>query len=450
MEQSNSDSFCLDTGFSNFDVNAAVLYSGRCNEILGPAFLVREAYESGDLATLWTKLYKQSLDKPAQSAALLDMSTVLLVSGQRELGLIAQKNALKIGKDYLKVFGAGNGLRVLAIMAPGDLMSNTPIDFLLRDSNFRLIQHFVDENTTSLSDLPEHDIVFVAIAESGENALILKRINNMLKSIDAPIVNNAPVAIAKLTRDGVASMFKNSGSIFSPDTDVVTRDNLVKIAQCQSDSAIGGFGISCPFIVRPVGTHAGFGMKKIDTLSELSEFLELIEGDQFYVCPFVDYCNADGMFRKYRIAFIDRKPFPCHLAISKNWMIHYLNAEMDLHAERRAEEADWFSDFEMMAELHAETFAELCATVNLDYFVIDCAFLENGKLLLFEVDVGMIVHDMDSIEMFPYKKPAMTTLFAAFQAMLLEKLSKSIGGDPTFLKSRTHRSTRTELELVHD
>jgi hypothetical protein len=35
-------------------------------------------------------------------------------------------------------------------------------------------------------------------------------------------------------------------------------------------------------------------------------------------------------------------------------------------------------------------------------------------LLIFEVDVAMIVHDMDDEGLFPYKKPAMQKLFAGF------------------------------------
>ena len=52
--------------------------------------------------------------------------------------------------------------------------------------------------------------------------------------------------------------------------------------------------------------------------------------------------------------------------------------------------------------------------LGLDYFAIDCAECPNGSLLLFEADVAMIVHDMDPVDMFPYKKPAMKRLLGAF------------------------------------
>jgi hypothetical protein len=46
--------------------------------------------------------------------------------------------------------------------------------------------------------------------------------------------------------------------------------------------------------------------------------------------------------------------------------------------------------------------------------------MPDGRLLVFEADVAMIVHDMDSELVFPYKKPAMRKLFRAFHDALAE------------------------------
>ena len=59
--------------------------------------------------------------------------------------------------------------------------------------------------------------------------------------------------------------------------------------------------------------------------------------------------------------------------------------------------------------------------VGLDYFGIDCAETPDGRLLLFEGDIAMIVHAMDSPEIFPYKPPQMQKIFAAFRALLQAK-----------------------------
>ncbi len=47
----------------------------------------------------------------------------------------------------------------------GDFMTNTPIEFLLEDSDTTLLLAYVDAETKSLDDLPPHDIAFVAVGD---------------------------------------------------------------------------------------------------------------------------------------------------------------------------------------------------------------------------------------------------------------------------------------------
>ena len=44
---------------------------------------------------------------------------------------------------------------------------------------------------------------------------------------------------------------------------------------------------------------------------------------------------------------------------------------------------------------HAAALADIDARIGLDYFGIDCAETPDGRLLVFEVDIAMIVHAMD-------------------------------------------------------
>lgn len=83
-------------------------------------------------------------------------------------------------------------------------------------------------------------------------------------------------------------------------------------------------------------------------------------------------------------------------------------------------------DFEtVFAVRHAAAFGELTQRLGLDYFGIDCAEMPDGRLLVFEIDVAMIVHDLDSAETFPYKPAAMKRLFEAFLDLL--RLRASLG-----------------------
>ena len=81
---------------------------------------------------------------------------------------------------------------------------------------------------------------------------------------------------------------------------------------------------------------------------------------------------------------------------------------------------------ETSAPRHAQAFAALHAALGLDYFAIDCAELPDGRLLLFEADVAMILHAMDSETLYPYKRAPMLRLFAAFQAHLAQLAARRI------------------------
>ena len=59
--------------------------------------------------------------------------------------------------------------------------------------------------------------------------------------------------------------------------------------------------------------------------------------------------------------------------------------------------------------------------IGLDYFAIDCGVMPDGRLVLFEADIAMIVHAMDPPDLFPYKAPQMRKVFDAFRAMLLSR-----------------------------
>jgi hypothetical protein len=155
------------------------------------------------------------------------------------------------------------------------------------------------------------------------------------------------------------------------------------------------------------------------SIADLAAYLPTQAADAFYISPFIDYSGPDGRFTKLRIVQIDGRPFASHLAVSDHWIVHYLSAGMAEDPAKRAIEAEWMATFDTdFARRYAPAFAALHAKVGLDYFGYDCAELLDGRLLLFELDVAMVVHDMDSAETYPYKKPAMRKLFDAFLAMV--------------------------------
>ena len=94
----------------------------------------------------------------------------------------------------------------------------------------------------------------------------------------------------------------------------------------------------CPFLLRTPGFHNGQNFFKIENADDLKEALEKLPGREFTVMQFLDGRAADGKVRKYRVMLINGEIFPLHLAISQEWKVHYVAAEMSGHPEHLAED----------------------------------------------------------------------------------------------------------------
>lgn len=382
---------------------------------LGQAAILRKVYEQADLGPLANLLAERA--GPRDPAAALDLSTLLMTQGgaMAAEGQAMQRAAARFQRSYEIPHGAATGPRILALVTPGDFMSNTPIDFLLAGTDAVLILHFVDAETESLADLPPHDVAFMAVGEGPENAAVLANLSRLLRDVPGPVLNRAPEVVQRLSRDRVSEMLQGIPGLVCPPTRRSARPLLEAAART-------GRFFDYPSILRPLGSHAGHGLARVMERAELAAYLALNPDDEFYVTPFVDYRDATGHFAKARVVMIGGRPYASHLAVSDHWMVHYLNAAMETNAPRLAAEAAWMADFDAgFAQRHAAALSAVADRLGLDYFGLDCAELTDGSLLVFEVDVAMIVHDMDSEELFPYKKPAMRKLFDAFVALCSER-----------------------------
>ena len=391
--------------------------------LIGVARLMRRAFLQQDLAPLGAALLARAQANPFDANALLDCSTVLQLTGERELALAVQAQAIEIQSLYsLPAAHAsssfGPGLRLLVIMGPGDLMANTPIEFLIEDADVALDMLYLTLQSPLPALVPDHDVMLVAVAESDANAPLLARLVDIVADWPRPVVT-LPANLALLSRDGVCAALRDVAGLEMPVTARLERATLQALAlgAVAVDALLPGDDF--PLIVRPIGSHAGINLEKISDGAALAAYLEQVAGERFYLSRFVDYRSPDGQFRKYRIALIDGQPCLCHFAVSAHWMIHYLNAGMTESVAKRAEEAACMANFDQQFALrHAPALQAIHERMGLPYLGIDCAETGAGDLLIFEVDNAMVVHAMDDAVMFPYKKPAMQKVFTAFRQML--------------------------------
>jgi glutathione synthase/RimK-type ligase-like ATP-grasp enzyme len=397
--------------------SAAIPYA----PLIGVAPLMRRAFMKEDLGPLGKVLLARAEQHPDDANAYLDFSTVLQLSGERGIALAVQGQAIAIRQLYslpAKRPDSGPGLKLLVLMGPGDLMSNTPVEFLVEDSDVALDLIYLTLETDWPEQVPEHDVMLVAVAESDANKPLLARLVDFVKDWPRPVIN-LPEKIAVLTRNGVCAALQGIPGVEMPVTTRAERASVAALAagELSVESLLPGDDF--PLIVRPIGSHAGHDLEKMEQPAALAGYLEQVGAERFYLSRFVDYSSADGQFRKYRIALIEGKSYICHFAVSSHWMVHYLNAGMSESATKRAEEADIMAHFDQQFALrHAEALRAIGQRMGMPYLGIDCAETHAGALLIFEVDNAMVVHGMDPEDMYPYKKPAMQKVFTAFRAML--------------------------------
>jgi glutathione synthase/RimK-type ligase-like ATP-grasp enzyme len=394
--------------------------------LIGLAPLMRQAFSGIDLRPFGARLVERAKANPNDANTLMDLSTVLQLTGNREVALAAQAQALKLQQHYrLATASAAASIKLLAIVSAGDLMANTPVEFLVEGGDVALDLLFIDTDLLLPPELPAHDLVFVAIGESDHNRPLLKHIEERSQDWSRPLLN-APDRIAHLTRNGACALLHGAHGIEMPLSVRIARSLLDQVTTGRLALSSILPGGEFPLIVRPVGSHAGHDLDKLEEAQALAAYLAATPAEEFYISRFIDYRSSDGLFRKYRIMLIDGRPYICHMAISTHWMIHYLNAGMAESAEKRAEEARFMASFDLgFALRHAHAFQSVTELLKLDYVGLDCAETHDGQLLIFEADSDMIVHEMDPVDMFPYKQPAMRKIFDAFHAMLVSRLNRA-------------------------
>ncbi|TPQ39028.1 hypothetical protein C2U70_07765 [Bradyrhizobium guangdongense] len=386
---------------------------------IGFARLTHQAFDGVDLRPLRDRLVAKIADGTAQAGEGLDLSLIAQLLGDKEAGLAIQAEVLAFHQLFRSPCAVTKpALRVLALAAAIDMGGNTPIEFLIEGSEIELLTLYVVKDVGLPEPLPDHDVAIVVASDSEECREALASIDSAASRWPRPLLNR-PDRIANLDRDKLHRLLRGIPGLEIPATVCATRAQLTALSleEIWCEDIVGE--LRYPIIVRPRGTHAGVGLAKVDDATMLVDYLAAHEQQEFFVARFVDYASGDGLFRKYRLAMVDGKPYACHMAIADRWDIWYLNAYMAFSEEKRAEEQAFMRDFDVaFGHRHRAALEEMSRRVGLDYFTVDCAENRNGELLIFEADNTAVVHNMDSPDVFPYKQPQMRKIFAAFTAML--------------------------------
>ncbi|MGA9865206.1 MAG: tetratricopeptide repeat protein [Acetobacteraceae bacterium] len=346
----------------------------------------------------------------------LELSPDLAVAHRNLAGMLARTRPAEArahrdwGYRRQQVFiaAATRPRRTVLVLCGADA-TNVPLAYLLPRETCTLIKWFIEYAPPGqASTLPAYDFVFNGIGDADFAAAAAVPMARFLADCRRPFLNH-PARIARTGRGDQGNLYAALAAVAVP--------RVLRLAPGEDVArAMRSAGLEPPVIVRPIGSHGGEDARLITSWADLEEGAGLHQGA--YVTEFVDSRGADGLFRKYRAIFVDRAPYPYHLAVSHQWLVHYWTADMPATAAYREEEQRFLEDPEAAIGIPAmRALTAIGARLDLDYAGIDFAILPDGRLLVFEANATMLVHAEES-EMFAYKNPAARRIRDAFEAML--------------------------------
>lgn len=304
--------------------------------------------------------------------------------------------------------GDGEPCSVLLLVSAAG--GNVPTQNLLDPARFA-VSVLVVEAHTAETVLPPHDLVFNAVGDADLCATGLDAVEAVLARTEAPVIN-PPQRVRPTGRAAIASRLAGLTGVRAPKVALVAREAVAGAAKT----------FSWPLLVRSPGYHTGRNFLMVEAPHALDAAVASLPGRELLLIEWLDARDAAGLSRKYRVMAIDGRLYPLHLALSRNWKVHYFTADMAEAQDHRALEADFLADMagtlgpKAMAGLEAITGA-----LGLDYAGIDFGLGPDGEVLLFEANATMVVNPPDADPRWDYRRAPVRAILDAAREMLLAR-----------------------------
>ena len=402
------------------DLERMAVTEPLCADRVGMARLAKMAFDGNDLRPLWRGLIGKLVDGTAEAGEGLDLSLIAQLLGDKPAGLAIQREVLASHQLFRSPCAARQPrLRVLALAAATDMGSNTPIEFLLEESGIELLMLYVIPEVELPAPLPDHDVAIVIASDSEDCRDALRKIDEAAARWPRPLLN-PPRLVGNLDRDKLHQLLRGIEGLDIPATVAVTRAQLSDVARVgRLRFAAIAAELEFPLIV----AAARFACGRWPCQARRSRRARPISGGargsrNSSSSRFVNYASEDGLFRKYRVVFVDGRPYACHMAIADRWDIWYLNAGMSDSAAKRLEEETFMRTFDIgFRPTSSARAGGARRTDRARLFHHRLRRDERRSLLIFEADNTAVVHNMDPPGV-SYKAPHMRKIFDAFAAML--------------------------------
>ena len=305
----------------------------------------------------------------------------------------------------------------------------TPIEKLIDDRVFEthvLVADFYDKKRP----LPPHRFVFNGIGDCDVAAEALTAAEELLTQTSAPVLN-LPAAVWASSRMEAARRLSDVPGLITP---AIARLPYAALAGRDGVAALAEKGFRFPLLLRAPGFHMGRHFVRVDSAEALSTAVAALPGAgraeaELLAIEYLDAQRADGWTRKYRVMMVGGELYPLHLALSRDWKIHYFSADMAENAENRAEDAEFLANMPgVLGKKGMETLRGVQARLGLDYGGIDFGLNERGEILLFEANSTMVVEQPVGDERWDYRRRAVERIHGAVHDLLIRAGTDSRGG----------------------
>jgi Tfp pilus assembly protein PilF len=295
---------------------------------------------------------------------------------------------------------------------------NTPFRNLLPAQVNSLITWHIDYAThEQQAALPPFDLAFNALGNADWTGEGFDRAASFARQCAQPLLN-APERIARTRRDMMPALLAGIPDVAAAP---VARLSRGEIKAGGLRERLEAKGLACPLIVRPFGHQGGVGVVLAETDADI-DAMSFDGAEFYYFIKYCDYRGLDGYFRKYRTVFVDRAPYHYHLAISKDWLVHYFSADMLAVPWKQAEERRYLErPVEALGARAAAAVAAIGQRLDMDYAGIDYTVLADGRVLVFEANATMSVYFPQEPE-YAYKTAHVQAILTAFEDMMERRI----------------------------
>jgi tetratricopeptide (TPR) repeat protein len=304
--------------------------------------------------------------------------------------------------------------RRVLILCAGRESGNIPIATLLPQATSYLIKYAIDWASEAEDyHLPPFDLVFNTVGDPDVAQPLTQRLESFARRCARPLLNQ-PAPVMRTQRHRLPELLAGLDDVLVPPC--VRLEGTYESPDALAHHLVG-LGIGFPLLMRPLAKHGGDDLTLHHSVDTLWPALDAL-GAPCYLTMFRNFCSADGYFRKYRIVFVDREPYAYHLAISPQWMVHYVSAEMTTNPWKLDEERRFLENTsEALGERAAKAIAAIGRRLDLDYAGIDFTLLADGRVLVFEANATMLIHPESPDGVLAHKNAFVQRIVDAFEQL---------------------------------